>query len=34
MKEKLEARMAWKSENSLENNLFSCAIRHLAENEQ
>lgn len=33
MKEKLEARMAWKSENSLENNLFSCAIRHLAENE-
>lgn len=33
IKEKLESRMDWKTSNSIESNLFTCAIKHLAENE-
>lgn len=30
-KDRLESRMSWKAENAIENNMFSCAIKHLAE---
>lgn len=31
-RDRLESRMTWKAENSIENNLFSSAVKHLAEN--